>query len=261
MQNIFSLLRNHRSIRKFKPEPIPDELLDNILNSARQAPTSSNLQAYSIVVVQDQDKKKTLAHLCGDQPWVASCAAFVVMCPDLHRIERVCRMRGYQFNDRYIDLSIIAVVDAALVAQNILIAAEANGLGACMIGSIRINPDKVCELLKLPNKVFPLVGICLGYPDQEPMIKPRFQPEIVIHHEEYNDDNFESLIAEYDKIVKATGLYDGPGRKVDAPDGRVVPDKEYSWTEHIARRSASNEPRSLRAHMKRFLDSRGFGLE
>jgi nitroreductase len=216
MHDIFTLLRNHRSIRKFKPEQIPDKLLDNILNSARQAPTSSNLQAYSMVVVKDQAKKQTLAHLCGDQPWVASCPTFVVMCPDLHRIERACQMRGYKFNDKYIDLFIIAVVDAALVAQNILVAAEANGLGVCMIGSIRINPDQVCELLKLPDKVFPLVGMCLGYPDQEPIIKPRFQSEIVIHHEEYNDVNFESLIAEYDKIVMATGLYDGPGRKVAA---------------------------------------------
>lgn len=261
MHDIFSLLRNHRSIRRFKPEQIPDELLDNILNSARQAPSSSNLQAYSMVVVKDKAKKQTLAHLWGDQPWVTSCPTFVVMCPDLHRIEHVCQMRGYKFNDKYIDMFIIAVVDAALVAQNILVAAEANGLGVCMIGSIRINPDQVCELLKLPAKVFPLVGLCFGYPDQEPMIKPRFQPEIVIHNEEYNDDNFESLIAEYDRIVKATGLYEGPGRKVAAPDGRVIHDEEYSWTEHIARRSASTEPRALRAHMKRFLESRGFRLE
>lgn len=260
MQDIFTLLKSHRSIRKFKSDQLPDELLENIINSARQAPTSSNLQAYSIVVVKDRAKKKTLAHLCGDQPWVESCPVFLAICPDLHRIERVCKMQGYQFNDKYIDMFIIAVVDAALVAQNILVASEAMGLGVCMIGSIRINPDDVCKMLRLPDKVFPLVGMCIGYPDQEPMIKPRFQPEIVTHHEEYNDDNFDVLISEYDKLVKATGLYDGPSRKVSAPDGRVIPDADYSWTEHIARRSSSAERRALRAHMRKFLEEQGFGL-
>jgi hypothetical protein len=93
------------------------------------------------------------------------------------------------------------------------------------------------------------------------MVKPRLLPEIVIHHEEYNDDNFEKLMSEYDKIIKATGLYDGPRRKVPAPDGRVIPDEEYSWTEHSARRAASTNPAVLRAHMRKFLDERGFKFE
>jgi nitroreductase len=258
---IFTLLKSHRSIRKFKPEPIPDELLSNILNAARQAPTSSNLQAYSIIVVKDREKKKTLAHLCGDQPWVESCPVFLVICPDLHRIERVCQMREYEFNDKYIEIFIVAVVDAALVAQNILVAAEGSGLGVCMIGGIRNNPDKVSTLLKLPQKVFPLVGMCIGYPDHEGAVKPRLLPEIVIHHEEYNDDNSEKLIGEYDRIMKATGLYGEPRRRVASPDGRVIPDDEYSWTEHSARRAASTNPAVLRAHMRRFLDERGFKFE
>lgn len=261
MTNILQLLQSHRSIRKFKPEPIPDELLSDILNAARQAPTSSNLQAYSIIVVKDPEKKKTLAHLCGDQPWVESCPVFLAICPDLHRIELVCRLRGYEFNDRYIEIFIVAVVDAALVAQNILVACEGSGLGVCMIGGIRNNPDKVSELLKLPQKVFPLVGMCIGYPDHHGAIKPRLLPQIAIHNEEYSDENFERLIGEYDRIMKATGLYSEPRRRVASPDGRVIPDDEYSWTEHSARRAASTDSRVLRAHMRRFLDSRGFGLD
>jgi len=163
MQNIFKILKSHRSIRKYKDEPVPDDLLDEILTSARQAPTSSNLQAYSIIVVKDKEKKKTLARLCGDQPWVESCPVFLAICPDLHRLQKVCEIRDYTSNDKYIEMFIVAVVDTALVAQNIAVAAEASGLGICMIGGIRNNPDKVCELLKLPRKVFPLMGICLGW--------------------------------------------------------------------------------------------------
>ncbi len=173
------------------------------------------------------------------------------MCPDLRRLNEICHARGYQFKDRHIEISIVSIVDTALVAQNIAVAAEAAGLGICMIGGIRNNPDKVCELLKLPQRVFPLMGICLGYPDQQPMIKPRLPQSAVVHLEEYNDATLSQLLQEYDSIIRATGLYEGAHRKLAAPDGRDVP-ADYSWTEHSARRAATNNPATLRTHMKRF---------
>ena len=261
MKDIFKILKSHRSIRKYKPDPIPDDLLTNIIDSARQAPTSSNIQAYSIIVVKDKEKKSKLAHYCGDQPWVASCPVFLAVCPDLYRLDRMCRMRNYQINDRYIETFVLAVVDSTLVAQNILVASEASGLGVCMIGGIRNNPDQVCELLKLPDKVFPLMGICLGWPDHEPMIKPRLPRELVVHNEEYDDSGLEKLLASYDNEIKATGLYDGARRKVPSPDGREVSDDDYSWTEHTAGRLASTDPGVLRSHMKDFLKGRKIGLD
>jgi nitroreductase len=260
MNNIFEILKSHRSVRRYKPELIPDDLLNNILTSARQAPTSSNFQAYSIIVVKDKEKKKKLAHFCGDQPWVASCPVFLVICPDLYRLEQICRIRNYELNDKYIETFIVAVVDAALVAQNILVASEASGLGVCMIGGIRNNPDKVSELLKLPDKVFPLMGICLGWPDQEPILKPRLPSQAVIHQEEYTDSDLLRLIGQYDAEIRATGLYAGDRRKVPSPDGRQIPEEEYSWMEHTSRRLASQNPKVLRLHMKEFLLKRGFEL-
>ncbi len=260
MHEIFALLKSHRSIRKYKSDPIPDDLLNKILDSARQAPTSANLQAYSIIVIKDKEKKKRLAHLCGDQTWVESCPVFLAICPDLHRLDKVCRERDYQFNDQYIEIFMVAVVDAALVAQNIVVGTEASGLGICMIGGIRNNPDQVCELLKLPERVFPLMGMCLGWPDQEPILKPRLPSEVVIHREEYNDTELLELLDQYDKEIKATGLYDGDRRKVPSPDGRETPEEEYSWTEHSSRRLASQNPEVLRSHMREFLLKRGFKL-
>ncbi len=261
MKDIFQILRSHRSIRKYKTDPIPEDQLCDIIESARQAPTSSNLQAYSVIVIRDREKRAELARLCGDQPWVESCPIFLVICPDLHRLERVCRMRGYEMNDKYIELFIVAVVDSALVAENILVAAEASGLGGCMIGGIRNNPDQVCRLLRLPERVFPLMGICLGYPDQEGMIKPRLPNGVIVHHDEYEEPEFESYIEEYDKLVKSTGLYNGLRRKIPAPDGRTVSEDDYGWSEHTARRLASTDPRTLRTHLKDFLQSQKFGLE
>ncbi len=261
MQDIFQILRSHRSIRKFKPDPIPEKLLGDILDSARQAPTSSNLQAYSIVIVRDRVKRKEFAKLSGDQQWVEACPIFLVVCADLYRLEKVCRIRGYKMSDRHIESFIVPVIDAALVAQNILVAAEANGLGICMVGGIRRDPANVCRMLKLPERVFPLVGMCLGYPDQEGAVKPRLPHEVIIHEDEYSDQNLEKHVAEYDNLLRAGGLYDGPRRKIPSPDGRTIPDSEYGWSEHSARRLASTDSKTLRVHLKGFLESQKFGFE
>ena len=261
MNDILQLLGSHRSIRRFTNRPIEDDLLSDLIDAARQAPTSSNLQPYSIIVVRDVGKKKQLSHWCADQAWVQQCPVFLVLCPDLHRLNEVCRSRGYQMQEKYIELAIVAIVDTALVAQNLAVAAESQGLGICMIGGIRNHPAEVSDLLKLPRQVFPLMGFCLGYPDQEPMIKPRLPQEVVVHHEQYSDAGLKEQLAAYDATIRATGLYEGAHRKLAAPDGRELPDAEYSWTEHTSRRLATTKPETLRIHMKRFLEERGIGLE
>lgn len=260
MNEIIDLLKSHRSIRRYLDRSIDPELLTTILDAARQAPTSSNLQPYSIIVVRDIAKKKSLAQFCGNQAWIERCPVFLVMCPDLRRIDEICRLRGYNFQGQHIEISIVSIVDTALVAQNIAVAAESVGLGICMIGGIRNNPDKVCELLKLPPRVFPLMGMCLGYPDQEPIIKPRLPHEATVHYEEYNDDSLSSLLNDYDRAIRDTGLYEGAHRKQAALDNRPDPD-DYSWTEHSARRTAAKNPTVLRAHMRCFLEERMIGLD
>jgi len=220
MNDILKTMAAHRSIRKYKKQPIQDDLLSEIINSARQAPSSSNLQAYSIIIIKDQAKKDKLAKFCGDQPWISWCPVFLVICPDLYRLEKVAKRQGYDINDRFIEMFIVATVDSALVAQNILTGAESCGLGGVMIGGVRNNPDKVAALLELPDKVYPLMGMCLGYPDQEPMLKPRLQAEIVIHHEKYDDAKLDELLEVYDRIIQATGLYVGPRRKVPSPTSK-----------------------------------------
>lgn len=261
MNDVLKLLKSHRSIRRYKDQPIPDDLLNQILDAARQAPTSSNLQTYSIIVVRDQQKKQELARLCGNQVWVEKCPVFLAMCPDLNRLERVCMMRQHQFQDQYIEISMVSIVDTALVAQNIAVACESLGIGICMIGAIRNNPEEVSKLLKLPERVFPLMGMCLGYPDHEPMIKPRLPLEAIVHHEEYDESRYESLIKEYDETLRATGLYEGTNRKINSPQFAPVPDDDYSWSEHSSRRAASTDPKTLRVHLRQFLQSKRIGLE
>ncbi|MCP4582124.1 MAG: NADPH-dependent oxidoreductase [candidate division Zixibacteria bacterium] len=150
MNKILELMASHTSVRKFKNEVVPDDLLNSILDAARQASTSSNVQAYSIIVIKDQEKKVKLAELCGNQVWVEKCPVFLTICPDLRRLEKVAQRQGYEFQDRSIEMFIVATVDAALVAQNILTGAESCGLGGVMIGGIRNSSDDVSKLLGLP---------------------------------------------------------------------------------------------------------------
>lgn len=258
MNKTLEIMASHASVRKFKAQDIPDELLYSTLNAARQAPTSSNLQAYSIIIIRDKDKKATLARLCGNQVWVKNCPVFLVICPDLLRLEKVCMWQGYEIIDRYIEMFIVATVDAALIAQNILLGAESCGLGGVMIGGIRNNPAGVSSLLELPDKVYPLMGMCLGWPDTISTIKPRLPAEAVIHNEMYDDSQLQKFLSQYDELIRKTGLYEGPHRKV--PIGKKVPDDKYSWCEHTARRLASTALEVLRPQMREFLLSKKFGL-
>lgn len=258
---ILKTMAAHASVRKYKEDDIPDDLLAQILTAARQAPTSSNLQAYSIIVIKDQNKKKKLAYLSGNQIWIEKCPVFLAICPDLHRLGLICKYRSYEIKDEYIELLITAIVDSALVAQNILLAAQSCGLGGVMIGGVRNNPYEIWRLLELPKKVFVLMGICLGWPDTKPMKKPRLPEEVVIHKEHYKHDDISRHLLAYDQMVRSTGLYNGPGRKMPPIDNREIPDDEYSWTEHSARRLASTEPSLLRPHMRKFLEDIGFELK
>ncbi|MCP4582125.1 MAG: hypothetical protein GY839_10950 [candidate division Zixibacteria bacterium] len=105
------------------------------------------------------------------------------------------------------------------------------------------------------------MGMCLGWPDQKNPVKPRMQPKIVIHREKYDDSRLDAYLDEYEKIIQATGLYDGPRRKAKSPTGKEVSDEDYSWCEHTSRRLASTAPNVIRAHLKQFLLDKKFGLD
>jgi FMN reductase (NADPH) len=124
--NVIALLQNHRSIRKFTDQKISYEDLDQILYSAQMAATSSHVQAYSIIGVTDQEKKKQLAEWAGDQSYVESCAHFFVFCADLHRLGQVAKREAKDINDslEYTEMFMVATIDASLAAQNAAVAAE-----------------------------------------------------------------------------------------------------------------------------------------
>lgn len=259
--NILKFLNSHASVRRFVDRPVTDEQIDRIMETAQRAPTSSNLQAYSIIVVRDAEKKEKLSVLCGNQPHVKDCPVLLAFCPDLLRVRKVCTESGYRFREEYFEYLVLAMVDAALAGQNALLAAEAQGLGACMIGGMRNRPHEVAELLNLPQRVFVLFGMTIGFPAQPAKIKPRLPGSVVRHNEKYETDNLDEGLAEYDRTMREIGIYRGRRIQLEevGPDlQEKVTDEDYGWLEHTARRLAN--PASARPDLRPFLESKKFGF-
>ncbi|MFC4100913.1 oxygen-insensitive NADPH nitroreductase [Paenibacillus xanthanilyticus] len=243
---IIEALKEHRSIRKFKPDPIPDEHIRAIVEAAQSASTSSNIQAYTAIGVRDPERKQALSVLAGNQRYVAECPLMLVWCADLHRLELVMEMHGGQLHQNTETL-LLGTVDASLAAQNAAVAAEALGYGIVYIGGIRNQPDEVAELLRLPANVYPVFGMCVGTPDQEPDSRPRLPMRAIYHEETYaEDETLLGAIKAYDETLQA--YYAGR-----SGGGRVS-----NWSIETASRMKADK---LRGHMKGHLSRQGFRLE
>ncbi len=248
------LIHHHGSVRQYKPDPVPTETIKTIIAAAQRTSTSSNLQMFSVVAVTEAATRARLAELCGNQKHVAQAPVFLAWCADLARLDRACELRGYTQVADYVENFLVAAVDAAIASQTAALAAESLGLGICYIGSIRNNTAAVIELLKLPRLVFPVVGMTVGWPAAQPRLRPRLPLSAVLHWERYDPQPKDAELAEYDKIMAATGIYGG--RQVPVP-GKSGEMQDYGWTEHSARRVAQ----ALRVEMRGILEQQGFPLK
>jgi FMN reductase (NADPH) len=246
-------IHRHWSVRAYKPDPVPAELIETVVAAGQRASTSSNLQAYSVVAVTDPATLERLAHLCGDQKQVRQAPVFLAWCADLSRLERICRARGYEQQASHVESFLVAAVDAALAMQTAALAAESLGLGICYIGAIRNQPADVIELLGLPRLVFPISGMTLGWPAVEPFLRPRLPLEAVLHWERYDTTAEPEALAAYDRAMVETGIYEG--RQVPVP-GREDGMEDYGWQEHSARRVSQ----AVRTYLREVLRGQGFGL-
>lgn len=263
LNDVIVHLTSHASVRSYRPDPLPEGTLEVLVTAAQSASTSSNLQNYSIIAVEDPEKRKLLAELTRNEH-VAQAPLFLVFCPDLHRMEVVCQRQGHPFEDRHMEMFLQAVVDTALVAQNAAVAAESLGLGICMIGGIRNDTAKVAELLNLPPRTFALVGMTIGYPEKPAKVRHRLPLDVILHRETYSDENLEDGLRRYDEVTAQSGIYAGRQVSVSAEkegEGQTTADKPqvYGWSEHSARRMARVS--SGRADMKAQLEALGWELD
>ena len=218
MTPTIELLRSHRSIRHFTDAPVSDEQRAEIIASAQAASTSSFLQCTSIIRITDPALREQLVPLTGGQQHVAQAAEFWVFCADFNRHLQICPQAQLGLAEQLL----IGVVDTALLAQNALIAAESLGLGGVYIGGLRNSIEAVTELLALPQHVLPLFGLCLGWPADNPDIKPRMPAAMLVHENHYQPlDN--ALLAEYDEQLAHYYLSRSSNARRD------------TWSDHIRR--------------------------
>jgi len=193
---------NHRSVRKYADREIPESIIAGLVAAAQSAATSSNLQLWSVVSVQDPDRRDKMAELCGNQVHVRTCGWFLAFLADTHRIQTAAQAVGEKADGLdYTEFFTMAIVDAALAAERLVCAAEALGLGICYIGGLRNNPQGVKELLGFPEGVFGVFGLCIGWPEDESTaeIKPRLAQDAVWFKEQYEAH---PSVAEYDERMK-----------------------------------------------------------
>lgn len=240
MNQVIDLLKKHRSIRKFKSDSISNEKVHAIIEAAGWAATSNFIQAYSVIRVENSQTRKQIADLAGPQPWVEKSPLFLVFCADLKRPYNACDYEKKEMVSGFTEQFIIATVDVSLAAQNAMIAAESLGLGGVYIGGIRNNPELVCELLKIPDHVYPVFGMCLGYPDEQSEQKPRLPVSVTLKQEYYQEDKAD--LENYNKICH--GYY----------QNRSFSSRDDTWTGQIS--NMMSKP--ARPHMKEFLEKRGF---
>lgn len=176
----------HRSRRSFRPDPVPQEQLERLVDAARFASTSNLVQAYSVVAVRDPAHKAACAKLCADQQQIHEAPLFLAICVDLHKMAVACERHGEALQTQSLELFLMATIDASLLGQNLLLAAESEGLGGCMIGAARNHPLELAKLLALPKHAFVLFGMTLGVPADDPVDRGRMPLSGVLHHERYD---------------------------------------------------------------------------
>jgi len=178
---------NHRTIRNYKNTPVPDDILNTILESATRASTTGNMQLYSIIVSRDEEMKRKLCDLHFRQKMVIDAPVLLTFCADIRRFNKWCEQRKAEpCYDNFLWF-INASIDAILATQNAGIAAESFGLGICYLGTVTYNADKIIELLECPEYVVPITTIVIGYPADTPPLTDRLPIEAMVHQETYHD--------------------------------------------------------------------------
>jgi len=202
MNEVINTLLSHRSIRAYTNRPVEEEILNQIIQAVQAAPNWVNLQHTSIVAVKDSERRKKFAALCGEQEYIAQAPVFLVFCADFYRTWLTCRETNQNFEQitGQIDNLIVGANEVGIALGTAVAAAESFGLGAVPIGDIRFHALEAVEELNLPRYVIPMLGLCIGYPAEQPGVKPRLPMEAVYFEERYQPEILGALLAQYDEI-------------------------------------------------------------
>lgn len=224
---VIETMMNRKSIRKYKPDVPSAEVIETIVRAGQQAPFAS--QMCSIILTRDKE----------NIPWGAPIS--FIFCIDSYKLERIMAKRGWSMITNDLFLLLLGLQDVTLMGENMVIAAESLGLGSCYIGMIPYEAEPLAKKHKLPKRVFPLVQLVMGYPDEEKPPRPRYPLGFTMFENEYPEFS-EDDIDEAMKVMDDGYLQQDYYRNLDTII-ELKGNKEetftydtYSWTEHISRK-------------------------
>ena len=238
------------SVREFRQQAVPFATLQRLCALALCSPTKSDLQQRDIIVVEAPSVRSQLAALLtagpSGQAWIAAAPALLVFCGNHRRQRRLHALRGRPFANDHLDAFFNATVDAAIALSAFVIAAEANGLGACPISTVRNHAEEISRLLRLPQLVFPVAGVAVGYPAAFARPAMRLPLGVTVHRNGYSEDGLDAAIDAYDRRRAAEQPYQT--QRAVATFGRTDP---YGWSEDKARQFAVPERADFGAYVRR----------
>ncbi len=240
----------HRSVRAYTADPVPAHAIKLAVAAAQSAASSSNLQPWSVVAVEDPARKARLAALAGNQKQILQAPLFLLWIVDHHRLTRIGEELGTPANAlHYLESFLLGAVDTSLAAQNAVVALESIGLGTCYIGGIRNKPDEVAAELGLPPQSFALFGLTVGIPDPAApaSVKPRLPQEAVLFRETYGQADAPSALAAYDRRLRSFQRE------------QAMPERD--WTEQASQRVRGPESLAGRDVLRDVLNRLGFQLK
>ncbi|MGM0898887.1 MAG: oxygen-insensitive NADPH nitroreductase [Bacillota bacterium] len=242
---VIELMKSHASVRSYKDQQLTREQVSELIEAAQYAATSHFVQAYSIVWVTDEDKRKRLGELSKNPKQMEGAGAVFLMCADYNRLGHAVRMQGEEIVFDQAENLLVAVTDVGLLAQNLALAAESKGYGICYIGGVRNNMEEISELVGLPKGVFPVYGLTVGVPDEANEVKPRLPVEAILHENNYDEAKYAELLPAYDDTI--TEYY----------AGRTSNQKMATWSEQMAK--FLKKPH--RPEIKEVLAKRGYSFK
>lgn len=250
--NELARIAEHRSLRRYRPDPVSTDLLQLLCACALSAPTKSDLQQADIIHVADPAKRQRIVAHLPEMPWILDAPVFLVFCGNNRRIRHIGQWRGKPFANEHLDHFMNAAVDAGIVMMNFISAAEAAGLGTCPISAIRNAIDTVSKELELPEGVFPIAGLCVGYPEAAGHISPRLSLDVTVHTDRYDETRLRENVDSYDQRRHANHPY-GKQRRIKQFGAADF----YGWSEDKARQYAEPERADFGAYIRR----QGFSLK
>ena len=239
---VIELMKSHASVRDYKDQQLTRAQVHELVEAAQHAATSHFVQAYSIVWVTDEDKRKRLGELSKNPKQIEGAGAVFLMCADYNRLGHAAKLQGEDIVFDQAENLLVAVTDVGLLAQNLALAAESKGYGICYIGGVRNNMEEISQLVGLPEGVFPVYGLTVGVPSKTNDVKPRLPVEAILHENEYDEHKYEEILPAYDKTIQE--YYGSRGSN----------QKSATWSQQMAH--FLNKPH--RQDLKNILAARGY---